>query len=100
MANVYFVYSSIDICTADEYACSSGMCIPESWQCDYYNDCGDNGDEVDGCVCDLSFEFECTAGGCINGTWMCDGEADCVDGSDEAADICDQTTTSPGKSVM
>ena len=90
------------VCGEDEFKCADGLtCVPESYRCDYINDCGDNSDEVDGCVCDLSNEFECTAGGCIIGDWVCDGEADCFDGSDEGEDLCGQPTAPPtGKKVL
>ena len=71
-----------------EYTCADGVtCVPESYRCDYFDDCGDNSDEV-GCVCDPSLEFECTAGGCIADAWVCDGESDCTDGSDELGCVC------------
>ena len=73
-----------------EYACADGVtCVPESYRCDYYDDCGDNSDEIDGCVCDPSVEFECTAGGCIADSWVCDAESDCSDGSDEVGCVCE-----------
>ncbi|XP_072025071.1 uncharacterized protein [Amphiura filiformis] len=88
-------------CTESEFECADGLsCVPEDYRCDYYVDCGDNSDEVDGCVCDPSIEFNCTAGGCINGNWTCDGEADCFDGSDEAADLCGYTTETPVTDIV
>ena len=69
-------------CADDEYQCANGNCVPESYRCDYINDCEDNSDEL-GCVCNLDFEFECLAGGCVNASWVCDGEQDCLEGSDE-----------------
>ncbi len=87
-------------CSDGQYACANGLsCIREDYRCDYISDCADNSDEVDGCVCDLSFEFECIAGGCINGTWTCDGEEDCFDGSDEEAELCGYTTEQPATDV-
>ena len=71
------------ICGDDEFACAdNATCVSLDYRCDYFNDCGDNSDETDDCVCESS-EFECESGGCINGTWVCDGEEDCYDGSDE-----------------
>ena len=89
-------------CTESEYACADGLtCVPDSYRCDYVNDCGDNSDEVEDCVCDTGrgdtggTEFDCIGGGCINITWVCDGEPDCFDGSDEAANQCGITTEVP-----
>ncbi|XP_072017026.1 SCO-spondin-like [Amphiura filiformis] len=80
-------------CAIGEYTCANGKtCIPEELRCDYIADCGDNSDEVNGCVCDSSIEFNCTIAGCINVTWVCNGEADCFDGSDERAELCGFTT--------
>ncbi|XP_072016869.1 uncharacterized protein [Amphiura filiformis] len=91
----------ISLCDEGEYSCADGQtCIPGEWRCDYNNDCGDNSDEVDGCVCDPSIEFNCTSGGCINGTWLCDGESDCFNGSDEAADLCVYITETPSTEDM
>ena len=33
------------VCGADEFNCSSGQCIPESWECDAIADCDDSTDE-------------------------------------------------------
>ena len=74
------------------YFCVNSMCVSEDLRCDYINDCGDYSDELDGCICDPSYEFDCTTGGCINDTWICDGEKDCFDGSDEAESFCGNET--------
>ncbi|KAL5474645.1 hypothetical protein EMCRGX_G026626 [Ephydatia muelleri] len=37
-------------CLSNQFTCSNGNCIPAIYQCDRYNDCGDNSDEV-GCIC-------------------------------------------------
>ena len=79
--NLLFV--SVD-CAADEFTCHDGLtCIPEDFRCDYYPDCPDNSDEIDGCICDPIIHFECVSGGCVNATWRCDGIQDCFDVSDE-----------------
>ena len=35
-------------CLYNQFVCSNGNCVPMDYQCDRYNDCGDNSDEV-GC---------------------------------------------------
>ncbi|ELU13441.1 hypothetical protein CAPTEDRAFT_205500 [Capitella teleta] len=80
----------------DGFLCAnSGVCIPSDWECDDYDDCGDNSDEA-GCgggggntpaptpspACD---GFLCANSGvCIPSDWECDDYDDCGDNSDEA----------------
>lgn len=33
-------------CTADQFECANGLCIPKSWICDNDNDCKDYSDEL------------------------------------------------------
>ena len=32
-------------CDSSEFQCDNGDCVPGSYECDDYNDCGDNSDE-------------------------------------------------------
>ncbi|KAL5516603.1 hypothetical protein EMCRGX_G001986 [Ephydatia muelleri] len=52
-------------CSRDEFGCSNGNCVPLSSQCNRYNDCADNSDEV-GCVCyaTTAIQWSDVAGGC------------------------------------
>ncbi|XP_063959873.1 uncharacterized protein LOC129266996 isoform X2 [Lytechinus pictus] len=62
-----------------------GQCIPDSWVCDVWIDCGDFSDEV-GCedVTCQPDEYECIGGlGCIPENWKCDAYVDCLLGDDE-----------------
>ncbi|XP_071811627.1 uncharacterized protein [Apostichopus japonicus] len=42
-------------CSDDEFACTSGLCVPSSALCDGYNDCGNMDDEFSMCNLDLTF---------------------------------------------
>ena len=42
-----YIYIVNITCYSDEFTCDNGECVPESWICDYYNDCGDHSDEED-----------------------------------------------------
>lgn len=59
------------------FMCMSGETIPETWICDFENDCMDGSDEVD-CF------FMCNNGEQVPKDFQCDGVDDCGDGSDEA----------------
>ena len=66
----------------DMFHCSNGDCIPPSWECDGYDDCGDNSDEVH-CPCDGVHCGGTPDGECIPESWLCDGWNDCGDNWDE-----------------
>lgn len=79
-------------CSASEFMCKSGRCIPATFKCDSENDCGDFSDES-GCVnvtCSSS-QFQCDNGRCVPNTWKCDSENDCGDGSDEGSHCAEKT---------
>jgi len=81
--------NSTFLCGARKFKCPSEKCIPELWQCDGDDDCGDGSDEVS-CTpstCRPDYEFSCRNGKCIPKRWTCDGEIECPDGSDE--DFCE-----------
>ncbi|XP_053546192.1 basement membrane-specific heparan sulfate proteoglycan core protein isoform X4 [Bombina bombina] len=77
------VTPTIRSCTANEFTCKNGNCIPLEYQCDRRPDCRDLSDE-EGCEngCE-DFEFQCRSGECIPRTYLCDGRSDCKDSSDE-----------------
>ncbi|XP_076042677.1 sortilin-related receptor-like [Oratosquilla oratoria] len=74
-------------CGENEFECSSGSCIRDSWVCDGDKDCR-NGEDEENCrgwECDKHKQFRChTTIGCVDLERHCDGHADCADGSDEA----------------
>lgn len=84
-------------CESNQWQCANKRCIPESWQCDSLNDCGDNSDE-DSSHCArrtcLPGYFKCANGHCIPQSWKCDVDNDCGDYSDEPLQEC---STFPGQ---
>ncbi|XP_018579962.1 putative vitellogenin receptor [Anoplophora glabripennis] len=72
-------------CTANQFACRNGNCVPTSLRCNENNDCGDGSDE-DSCdliLCKEPVFFRCKNKRCISKSFVCDGEDDCGDFSDE-----------------
>ncbi|XP_029988385.1 low-density lipoprotein receptor-like [Sphaeramia orbicularis] len=98
-------------CTASEFECSDGQCIPQSWRCDHSADCSDSGDEDD-CA-----QNECLVnnGGCshrcldqpLGFICLCpdnmkligDNQCEEIDACLEA-DVCDQTCVHSNGSFM
>ncbi len=84
--------------------CGNNKCIPQSWTCNKFNDCGDNSDEspekcsrewtegkgkrlkeyitLEEITCKPS-EYRCENLVCISDSLTCDGSNDCGDWSDE-----------------
>ncbi|XP_002738583.1 uncharacterized protein LOC100368490 [Saccoglossus kowalevskii] len=77
--------SAIHGCESDQFTCTDGKCIPNSWVCDGASDCEDHSDE--GITCGptecVENEFQCDISLCIPTRWVCDGDTDCLNGSDE-----------------
>ncbi|XP_071223393.1 low-density lipoprotein receptor-related protein 12-like [Salvelinus alpinus] len=85
-------------CDLDQFHCSNGKCIPESWKCNTMDECGDNSDE-ELCVqpnpsAAFSFQpcafnqFPCLSRytrvyTCLHESLKCDGSIDCQDLGDE-----------------
>uniref|UniRef100_A0A3P8Y0J8 CUB domain-containing protein n=1 Tax=Esox lucius TaxID=8010 RepID=A0A3P8Y0J8_ESOLU len=85
-------------CNSNQFHCSNGKCIPESWKCNTMDECGDNSDE-ELCVqpnpsAAFSFQpcafnqFPCLSRytrvyTCLPETLKCDGSIDCQDLGDE-----------------
>ncbi|XP_021364951.1 enteropeptidase-like [Mizuhopecten yessoensis] len=69
-------------CLAGEFACNSGVCIPEEWLCDGEADCTGAEDEMSCQMC-LVGEFRCGNAKCIPELLRCDGHDDCAEGLDE-----------------
>jgi hypothetical protein len=72
-------------CSASEFECDNGHCIPRGQVCNGTENCVDGSDE-DTCnqPCSAS-EFECRDGSCIPMSAMCNDVADCPTGDDEAS---------------
>ena len=46
----YFFHFS-DMIGCPSFLCANQKCLPNEFKCDGKNDCGDNSDEEDGCLC-------------------------------------------------
>ena len=77
---------SPDRCHEEEFKCNNSRCIPDLFECDFENDCGDGSDEHANCTvltkCKKT-EMRCANKRCVPLSWQCDGEDDCGDYSDE-----------------
>ncbi|XP_070579359.1 uncharacterized protein [Ptychodera flava] len=73
-----------EFCPCFTFLCDNGKCVPEHWQCNGYDNCGDNSDEA---LCGLALcgdgEWQCNTGQCIHDYWRCDGYFDCPGNEDE-----------------
>ncbi|KAK3804170.1 hypothetical protein RRG08_023533 [Elysia crispata] len=78
-----------DMCHRNQFRCSDGDCIPQTWKCDGQSDCEDGSDEGTLCppVTCFGNRFRCANGRCIFRGWICDGDDDCGDNSDEDASL-------------
>lgn len=78
-------------CSAEQFQCRSGECIPVDSLCDGTAECSDFSDEsVENCAskCCPPFGFRCGYGACIDERSRCDGNTDCFDESDENYLLC------------
>ncbi|KAJ8735559.1 hypothetical protein PYW07_007179 [Mythimna separata] len=70
-------------CSANEWRCRNGLCVPAEARCDGAIQCYDRSDETY-CDCDLTKQFRCGHSiSCFSHTKLCDGAIDCWDGYDE-----------------
>ncbi|KAL4230504.1 Enteropeptidase [Mactra antiquata] len=69
-------------CEENEYQCSDGVCIKQSYVCDGRPHCSRGEDEEQGCECTAD-QFRCSSGQCIQDNFRCDKVIHCKDSSDE-----------------
>jgi len=74
-------------CSASEFRCGNGQCVPADYRCDKQEDCNDKSDEwsCNAAPCEEGY-FKCEKSGyCILDMYKCDGKDDCIDSSDESS---------------
>ncbi|XP_039878650.1 suppressor of tumorigenicity 14 protein homolog [Simochromis diagramma] len=67
------------------FQCSNNKCVSKTSQCDGWDDCGDNSDEIN-CTC--PGKFQCNNNKCVSKSFQCDGWDHCGDNSDEISCTC------------
>ena len=45
--NVFVALDEENFCDDKQFRCDNGICQPSDYECDNFNDCGDNSDEED-----------------------------------------------------
>lgn len=78
--NIFSLLLAFHTCPSTSFTCANGRCVPYSYRCDHYNDCGDNSDETR-ChfrACNRT-EFTCKNARCISSALVCDGIDNCHD---------------------
>ncbi|XP_052280124.1 tolloid-like protein 1 [Dreissena polymorpha] len=101
----------IRTCHQHQFLCANLHCVPDRYQCDGQDDCGDASDEKN-CqyvttqkVCNFGV-FQCGNGKCVSGMDICDGDNDCGDMSDEIgctgnhSQGCGQTNVSGSSGII
>lgn len=86
--NSNFLSGAKTTCLDEEFACSSGRCLPNSMKCDGRRDCPQGEDELKCQQECLEDSFLCPEGFCISKSLTCDGRPDCSQGEDEKDCTC------------